>query len=120
MATKLGGFDQGDALPDVLGPGLRVVFCGTAAGAVSAVRGAYTAGQGNRLWKILEEIGLTPYRLEPCSFRALRDFGIGLTDIAKTVSGADSDLPRSPFDVSCFRAGIRGYRPRIVASLERA
>jgi double-stranded uracil-DNA glycosylase len=35
-----------DVLPDVLGPGLRVVFCGTAAGAVSAVRGAYYAGPG--------------------------------------------------------------------------
>jgi TDG/mug DNA glycosylase family protein len=33
--------NQGDVLPDVLGPGRRVVFCGTAAGAVSAVRGAY-------------------------------------------------------------------------------
>lgn len=34
-------------LPDRLGPGLRVVFCGTAAGAVSARKGHYYAGPGN-------------------------------------------------------------------------
>lgn len=35
-------------LPDLLRPGLRVVFCGTAAGAASALSGAYYAGRGNR------------------------------------------------------------------------
>jgi TDG/mug DNA glycosylase family protein len=36
-----------DVLPDVLVPGLAVVFCGNAAGKVSAQRGAYYAGPGN-------------------------------------------------------------------------
>ena len=31
-------------LPDLLRPGLRLVVCGTAAGAVSAAKGAYYAG----------------------------------------------------------------------------
>ena len=31
-------------LSDLLQPGLRLVFCGTAAGAVSAAKGAYYAG----------------------------------------------------------------------------
>ena len=30
-------------LPDLIKPGLRIVFCGTAAGHVSAARGAYYA-----------------------------------------------------------------------------
>ena len=80
-------------LPDVLCPGLRVVFCGTAAGAVSAARGAYFAGPGNRFWSILAEIKLTPHQLKPDELRLLPTFGIGLTDIAKSVSGADSRLP---------------------------
>ena len=52
-------------LPDVLEPGLRIVFCGTAAGHVSARRGAYYAHPQNRFWPALHAIGLTPRRLEP-------------------------------------------------------
>src|SRR3546814_13773735 len=47
-------------LPDVLAPGLRLVFCGSAAGRKSAELGAYYAGPGNKFWPTLYEIGLTP------------------------------------------------------------
>jgi hypothetical protein len=40
-------------LPDVLMPGLKLVFCGTAAGTVSARRGQYYAHPQNRFWEIL-------------------------------------------------------------------
>ena len=40
-------------LPDVLEPGLTVVFCGTAVGATSAQVRAYYAGRGNRFWEVL-------------------------------------------------------------------
>src|ERR1700730_10873994 len=102
-------------LPDVLCPGLRVVFCGTAAGAVSAARGAYFAGPGNRFWSIVAEIKLTPHQLKPDELRLLPTFGIGLTDIAKSVSGADSELPIGSFDVPGFANRIRVVRPRLVA-----
>ena len=85
-------------LPDMLRPGLRVVFCGTAAGAVSAAKGAYYAGPGNRFWAILAKTGLTPSQLRPDQFAQLLEFDIGLTDVAKTVSGADADLPAAAFD----------------------
>jgi len=58
-------------LPDMLRPGLRLVICGSAAGAVSATHGAYYAGPGNRFWRTLFEVGLTPRRLEPHEFRDL-------------------------------------------------
>ncbi len=103
------------ALPDILCPGLHVVFCGTAAGAVSASRGAYYAGPGNRFWRILCEIKLTPRRLEPKEFIVLPGFGIGLTDLAKSASGADSTLLAGAFDVTRFKDCIRGVRPRFVA-----
>ena len=102
-------------LPDVLGPDLRVVFCGSAAGAVSAARGAYNAGPGNRFWRILAETGLTPRRLAPAEFPAVLAWGIGLTDIVKTASGSDADLPRAAYDVDGLIARIRACRPRLVA-----
>lgn len=55
-------------LPDVLGTGLNVVFCGTA-GSASAHAGAWYAGPGNKFWGTLHEVGFTPYRLAPSQFR---------------------------------------------------
>src|SRR5882672_9978757 len=65
-------------LPDLLVPGLTLVFCGTAPSSVSAARRAYYAGPGNRFWSILAETGLTPRRLEPEEYGLLPQFGIGL------------------------------------------
>jgi double-stranded uracil-DNA glycosylase len=80
-------------LPDLLQPNLRIVFCGTAAGTMSARRGHYYAHPQNKFWPILHAIGLTPRRLDPSEFRLLAEWGIGLTDIAKHVSGMDWQLP---------------------------
>ena len=55
-------------LPDVVLPGLKVVFCGTAAGTRSAQVGAYYAGRGNKFWRTLFQVGLTPRPLDPHEF----------------------------------------------------
>src|ERR1700683_2528731 len=80
-------------LPDLLKPGLRIVFCGPAAGHVSAARGAYYAHPQNRLWWALHTFGLTPRKLTPDEYPELSQWGLGLTDIAKHVSGMDRELP---------------------------
>lgn len=104
-----------DILPDLLAEGLDLVICGTAAGAVSAARGAYYAGPGNRFWPILAEAGLTPWRFQPADYPRLLSLGIGLTDVCKTVSGQDEDLPRHGFDRLRLRAAMARYRPRLLA-----
>jgi TDG/mug DNA glycosylase family protein len=102
-------------LPDVLRPGLSVVFVGTAVGERSAKLGAYYAGQGNAFWPTLHEIGLTPRRLAPAEFALLPTFGIGLTDIAKHRAGVDSTLGAGDFDIRAFRAKIETFAPAIIA-----
>jgi double-stranded uracil-DNA glycosylase len=82
-----------DILPDVLGHDLRIVFCGTAAGNVSAARRAYYAHPQNRFWAALHAFGLTPRQVKPEDYAELSQWGLGLTDIAKHVSGVDRDLP---------------------------
>ena len=102
-------------LPDLLSPGLDIVFCGTAVGAASARRRAYYAGPGNGFWPTLYRIGLTPRLLRPEEYEQLLGLGIGLTDLAKEVSGNDDILSRSHFDCDRLRAVLAEYRPRIVA-----
>ena len=104
-----------DVLPDVLGPGLRIVFCGSAAGAASARAGAYYAGPGNRFWPTLHRVGLTPRLLAPAEFRTVRRYGIGLTDLCKTESGADSGLSGEGDDEAELAAKIARYRPAVLA-----
>lgn len=106
---------EGHVLPDVLQPGLDLVFCGTAAGKRSAAEGSYYAHPGNMFWRALFEAGLTPRRLAPAEFLQLTDYGIGLTDLAKRHCGNDSELPHDAFDVPALIAKIERYAPRVLA-----
>jgi TDG/mug DNA glycosylase family protein len=104
-----------DVLPDMLRPGLRVVFCGTAAGTASARAKAYYAGPGNAFWKTLQATGLTPVRLEPAEFGRLPEFGIGLTDICKVLHGSDAEVGTVEFDVDGLQARIAAAEPAHLA-----
>ncbi|MDP6474194.1 MAG: mismatch-specific DNA-glycosylase [Alphaproteobacteria bacterium] len=107
--------DKAAILPDVLADGLDVVFCGSAAGSASARAGAYYAGPGNRFWPILHECGLTPSRLAPHEFRTVLQYGIGLTDLSKYQSGADSALDAGGDDSAALAAKVSVRAPRILA-----
>ncbi|MDE3176056.1 MAG: mismatch-specific DNA-glycosylase [Pseudomonadota bacterium] len=102
----------------MLAPGLRIVFCGTAAGAESARRQAYYAHPQNRFWRALHEAGLTPRRLAPEDYPLMPSFGLGLTDIAKHASGMDHQLPAQALDRAACAAlavKIEVHAPRILA-----
>jgi len=102
-------------LPDVIRPGLRAVFCGTAAGAASARRDAYYAGPGNKFWRALHVVGLTPRTLDPAEFRSLLDYGLGLTDLSKLQSGSDLEIGTTGFDVARLAQLVRRNTPTVVA-----
>ena len=102
-----------EKLPDVLCEGLDVVFVGTAAGARSAEVGAYYAHPGNRFWRTLHEIGLTPHRFDPYAFRDLLNYRIGATDLCKTQAGGDHQI--DDYDLAGFERKQRRYRPRAIA-----
>lgn len=100
-----------DVLRDVLVPGLRVAFCGTAPGTASAKARAYYAGPGNAFWKVLHQTGLTPVELAPAEFARLPEFGIGLTDICKVLYGSDEEVGTVEFDVAGLQARIAEAEP---------
>jgi double-stranded uracil-DNA glycosylase len=103
-------------LPDVLGPTLRVVFCGTAASNVSAKVQAYYAHPHNKFWSILSETRLTPRQLKPDEFTLMPGFGYGLTDVCKRASGTDSQIPRgSSAQRAELHEKILRYQPAFLA-----
>ncbi|HEY5346685.1 MAG TPA: mismatch-specific DNA-glycosylase [Rhizomicrobium sp.] len=105
-------------LPDLLTPGLKLVFCGTAPGTMSARYGHYYAHPQNKFWRTLHAVGLTPRLLEPREFSLLPGYGIGLTDIAKHDCGMDKELPTGalgPKAVAELRARILRAAPQILA-----
>lgn len=104
-----------EILPDVLASGLRIVFCGTAAGAESARRGAYYAHPGNKFWRTVYDVGLTPHLVAPAAYLTVLQYGIGLTDLAKFTFGNDSDLAPDDFDAAAVRAKIMRYQPHVLA-----
>jgi len=104
-----------DAASIVLEGRMRIVFCGTAVGAASALRRAYYAGPGNAFWPTLFQVGLIPIQLEPEQYTCITEYGLGLTDLAKTISGSDRVLSRQDFDGDGLREKMRHYTPKVLA-----
>jgi TDG/mug DNA glycosylase family protein len=102
-------------VPDLLAPGLRLVFCGTAPSRISKDKRAYYANPGNRFWKSLHEATLTPHRFQPHDYPKLLALGIGLTDLNKIEWGNDDELTPAGFDVAAFTRKMRRYRPGAIA-----
>lgn len=113
--SRFGVLPPDHYVPDVLAPGLKLVFCGTALGRVSAQKKAYYAHPGNLFWRTLYATGLTPEVLAPQDYTRVLDFGIGLTDLCKRHFGNDSDLPVDAFDVGALRQKIQHVKPSILA-----
>ena len=102
-------------LPDVLTADLDIVFCGTAAGNVSALQ----RGVLCRSWQCLLVHALRrrldPAPVTPKEYRQVVSFGLGFTDLVKSVAGVDSQLLEDHFDRQRLREVILRYEPKILA-----
>src|SRR6185295_8445913 len=91
------------AVPDVLAPGLRVVFCGINPGFRSAAAGAHFANPRNDFWRLLHGAGFTPRLYSPAEQRSLPKLGLGLTNAAPRTTKGSGDLRRADFAGSAER-----------------
>ncbi|HKF14544.1 MAG TPA: mismatch-specific DNA-glycosylase [Gaiellaceae bacterium] len=91
------------ALPDVLAPGLQVVFCGINPGVWSARAGAHFANPRNDFWRLLHDAGFTPRVLAPEEQQRLPAFGLGVTNAAMRTTRGSGDLRRGDFAGSAER-----------------
>jgi len=77
-------------IPDVVQPGLRVLFSGINPGLYSAAVGYHFARPGNRFWPALHQAGFTPRLLRPHEQRELLPLGLGITNVvARATARAD-------------------------------
>jgi double-stranded uracil-DNA glycosylase len=113
--------DEG-AVPDVLAPGLRVVFCGINPGHASARAGAHFANPRNDFWRLLHAAGFTPRLLEPREQRELLALGIGLTNAVRRTTRGSGDLRAADFAGARERleAVAVECRPRVIAFVGKA
>lgn len=102
-------------IPDLLAPGLDLVFCGTAPSPASFKARAYYANPGNAFWPTLHAVGLTPDRMSPQRFPELLGLGLGLTDLNKTEVGSDHELTAAAMDVAALHAKLHRFRPAGIA-----
>ena len=110
---------QDKAIPDVLGPQLRILFCGIDPSLYSAAVGHHFARPGNRFWPALHAAGLTPRRLSPFEERILLEYGYGITNIVERATASAGELTDEELHAGAVRLTrkVRRYRPRIVAFL---
>ena len=85
------------AVPDVLAPGLRVVFCGINPGRASSAAGAHYANPRNDFWRLLHAARFTPRLVSPDEQRCVVDWGLGLTNAAARTTAGAGDLRRADF-----------------------
>jgi len=84
----------GTTVPDVIGPGLRVLFCGINPGLYSGAVGHHFARPGNRFWRVVHLAGLTSRELRPDEGVELLAAGLGVTNIVARATATAAELGR--------------------------
>lgn len=110
---------RGTTVPDLVAPGLNVVFCGINPGLYTAAIGHHFGRPGNRFWKVIHLAGFTERQVSPFDERSLLDVGVGITNLVPRATAAASEL--TPLEL---REGVQRvealackFAPRYVAFL---
>src|SRR5438132_10901611 len=89
-AELLAARDQ--PVPDLIAPGLKILFCGINPGLYSAAVGHHFARPGNRFWPTLHAAGFTERVLSPFEERELLGRGCGITNLVDRATASADEL----------------------------
>ena len=95
----------GKSIPDLVAPGLQILFVGINPGLYTAWAGYHFARPGNRFWPALHASGLTPRVLHPSEGKELLALGIGITGFVRRATATAAELTDDE-----YRAGGRRIR----------
>ncbi len=83
---------RGKSVPDVIAPGLKVLFCGINPGLYTAAVGHHFARPGNRFWPSLHHAGFTPRQFSPFEEEELLNYGFGIINIVEHATARADEL----------------------------
>jgi double-stranded uracil-DNA glycosylase len=110
---------KGRTIPDLIAPGLSILFCGINPGLYSAAVGRHFARPGNRFWTTLHRSGITARVLLPTQSAALLESKCGITDLVARSTAKAEELSREEL-VDGQRhlvAKVKRYKPCCLAIL---
>ncbi len=109
----------GALVPDIIGPDLKVLFCGINPSVYSAVVGYHFARPGNRFWPALHGGGFTTQRILAQNDTDLLALGYGLTNVATRATVAAADLSNDELraDALLLVEKVEFYQPQWLAIL---
>jgi double-stranded uracil-DNA glycosylase len=109
----------GSTVPDLIAPGLAVLFCGINPGLYSGATGHHFARPGNRFWRTLQAAGFTDRLVRPWEERRLLEYGLGITNLVAraTATAAELGLDELRAGRATLERKVRRYLPSAVAVL---
>jgi double-stranded uracil-DNA glycosylase len=107
----------GGSVPDLVGPNLRVLFCGINPSLYSVAVGHHFARPGNRFWATLHRAGFTERTLRPAEERELLARGIGITNVVNRATASAAALRRDDYlaGAKALARKVRRLRPAVLA-----
>jgi TDG/mug DNA glycosylase family protein len=106
-------------VPDVIAPGLEVLFCGINPGLYTAAIGHHFGRPGNRFWPTLHAAGFTPHLFDPGEEQQLLPLGFGITNVVARATAAADELTEREMIAGgrILTAKINKFVPRYLAVL---
>ncbi len=103
--------------PDLLRPGLTLVFCGYNPSLTSGQSGYHYAHPGNRFWRVLHASGITKRLYRPEEDEQLLDLSIGFTNLVSRPTRRADELTREEIQAGTeeLRENLERFEPRVVA-----
>lgn len=106
-------------VPDLVAPGLRVLFCGINPGLYTAAIGHHFGRPGNRFWPALHGAGFTPRLFAPWEEQELLSLGVGITNMVERTTATAAELSAEEYVAGGerLRRLVEAQHPRVVAFL---
>ncbi|MFC7528817.1 G/U mismatch-specific DNA glycosylase [Actinoplanes sp. GCM10030250] len=109
----------GRTIPDLFGPGLKVLFSGINPSLYSAATGHHFARPGNRFWPSLHGGGFTDRVLHPSEQHLLPGLGLGITNVVARATARADELTADELVAGgkLLTDFVRRTKPRFLAVL---
>jgi TDG/mug DNA glycosylase family protein len=108
---------RGTTVPDVIGPGLEVLFVGINPSLYSGATGHHFARPGNRFWTALFRAGFSARLLAPDEEESVRAAGLGITNLVARATSSARELTDEELIAGArsLERKVARHRPGVVA-----